>query len=233
LPCSFRLKCGHQCRLRCHPYDPDHLEYKCKSRCSKAMALCGHNCKKECGHNGACEPCKEIVYKKIEECGHQIKGFCSSAPTKRDCTSKCEKYLSACGHRCQKLCKEEPCEPCIAQIQARSVCKHEDRQINVLCGKIDQIWLYQEKCTERCSSTLECSHECKAGCGECYGGYLHKPCSEDCDRLENLGFFVVAIRIIDQNKMLILCLLKDSCLRSQMQDPMQLNLFALQREMPK
>jgi hypothetical protein len=187
LPCSFRLRCGHQCRLKCHSYDLEHKEYKCKSKCPKVMAMCGHNCKKQCGHADTCEPCSEFVMKKIEQCGHQVKAKCGDKePSKLNCTDRCEKYLTACGHRCQKQCREEPCEPCVALIQAKPVCKHTNMKINVKCSESDQLWVFQEKCSQPCSSTLECGHQCKAKCGECYGGYLHLPCSNDCDRLENI-----------------------------------------------
>lgn len=43
--CGGRLRCGHGCPLKCHPYPHDRV--LCHLRCRK-MLVCGHACQKEC-----------------------------------------------------------------------------------------------------------------------------------------------------------------------------------------
>lgn len=38
--CSFPMKCGHFCKLLCHPIDSEHLNTNCPEDCSKVLE-CG------------------------------------------------------------------------------------------------------------------------------------------------------------------------------------------------
>ncbi|RPA81978.1 hypothetical protein BJ508DRAFT_414451 [Ascobolus immersus RN42] len=55
--CKERLPCGHECVLKCHPFD--HSNYRCPADCG-AMLPCGHRCSKQCFAPCACtEKCAE------------------------------------------------------------------------------------------------------------------------------------------------------------------------------
>ena len=44
-PCGETLECGHQCTMRCHPYD--HNLVKCMMPCGRRL-VCGHDCTRGC-----------------------------------------------------------------------------------------------------------------------------------------------------------------------------------------
>ncbi|KAK6336216.1 hypothetical protein TWF696_001779 [Orbilia brochopaga] len=54
--CGELLECGHQCTLRCHPYD--HAAVACVDICRKVLE-CGHRCRKECRDKCKCERCPQ------------------------------------------------------------------------------------------------------------------------------------------------------------------------------
>ena len=59
--CDFKLECGHACRLKCHPKDASHKEYKCIEPC---VCVCrnGHVCYKHCHKEEfkCLEPCMRV-----------------------------------------------------------------------------------------------------------------------------------------------------------------------------
>ena len=50
--CNETLDCGHNCTLRCHPYD--HETVKCNVKCTKQLP-CGHICLNSCSDSCICE----------------------------------------------------------------------------------------------------------------------------------------------------------------------------------
>ncbi|KAF3907778.1 hypothetical protein ABW21_db0200787 [Orbilia brochopaga] len=54
--CGELLACGHQCTLRCHPYD--HAVVACVDICRKTLE-CGHRCRKECREKCKCDRCPQ------------------------------------------------------------------------------------------------------------------------------------------------------------------------------
>ncbi|KAJ6257563.1 hypothetical protein Dda_7348 [Drechslerella dactyloides] len=54
--CGELLACGHQCTLRCHPYD--HALVACVDTCRKVLE-CGHRCRKECRDKCKCDRCPQ------------------------------------------------------------------------------------------------------------------------------------------------------------------------------
>ena len=59
LPCGEILPCGHQCTLKCHPYEHDYIE--CTKSCMRVLA-CGHPCMRSCS-----DQCKSNCNCKIPE----------------------------------------------------------------------------------------------------------------------------------------------------------------------
>ena len=122
-PCAFRLRCGHACTLRCHPYDEEHARYVCMKECGKQMAACGHLCSQRCGHKpqsasiitttthktrrmttvtsttttssdeDACNQCSVLVTKKLDDCGHVVRMRCDAARS----------GVFVCRERCEKV----------------------------------------------------------------------------------------------------------------------------------
>lgn len=177
LPCDFRLKCGHNCRLLCHTYN--HENYKCKSICNKLIPVCGHNCLKNCGHEKKCGiECSKMIEKIIPDCGHKVLAKCSSkTPERKQCQQQCQIQLK-CGHKCEEKCFEIPCKPCSKLIEIDPICQHKNK-IQVKCS--DDAYLYQNACKKVCNQTLQCGHVCNGMCGkDCFSGYLHKKCQQKC-----------------------------------------------------
>ncbi|CAF0978486.1 unnamed protein product [Adineta steineri] len=153
-PCCTRLKCGHQCELMCHNYDPEHKEVVCRKRCNDTLS-CSHPCTKRC-HAAAPNqhgPCRVIVEKTIKQCGHKISFQCAQIPTVNDCKQLVLKPLP-CGHAVNVPC-------CILSSPSE---------------------LKKFPCSQPCKTTLACKHECTGTCGRCRTGQLHIPCQQKCDR---------------------------------------------------
>ena len=56
--CGYRLSCGHACEWVCHSYDRDHVDYKCRKPCSKALCANGHLCTRLC--HETCGRCMQV-----------------------------------------------------------------------------------------------------------------------------------------------------------------------------
>ncbi|XP_033114470.1 NFX1-type zinc finger-containing protein 1-like [Anneissia japonica] len=188
--CVYRLKCGHVCKLSCHPYDPEHKNIKCSRPCVKQLP-CGHACKEECSQP-CTSTCREIVSKLwpcghkgeyqchvddplscsnpcgvILKCGHLCQGTCGGCTNGRlhqQCRSKCNRTL-VCGHGCLEPCTRN-CPPCSKSCENR--CVHN--KCPNKCG---------EKCTP-CTMPCEwrCQHkQCTMQCGQlCNRRRCDKPC---------------------------------------------------------
>ena len=176
LPCDYRLKCGHQCSLRCHPFDREHKKYICPKKCEKEMK-CGHKCQQTCSHFGECNQCSISVKKQIAECGHEIKMPCDQKPLRKHCYEPCEEIL-ACSHKCIGRCCDFPCGPCKVLCEVKLSCRHGGIKM-VECGKLNETFLnIAKQCNKPCVARLECGHICKGSCSDCLGGYIHKGCTD-------------------------------------------------------
>jgi hypothetical protein len=178
IPCNFELDCGHICPMKCHTFDADHTEYKCRYVCESLMD-CGHTCQKECWHyrESDCTSCPIKVEKFIPECGHTVMMRCDAKPTRKNCTHPCQKKIDKCGHLCVKQCRDLNCEPCRTQLELAPPCTHSE-PIKVFCTL--QKWEHRRKCEQSCNELLSCGHLCAERCGRCEGGLVHRECKEDC-----------------------------------------------------
>ena len=158
--CRFVLKCGHVCRLFCHPYDPKHLEYKCKKRCEKVVCNNGHQCTRLCSEQ--CVMCTVEVEKIIPGCQHKQMVECYRNPELVVCTYTCTRML-LCGHACAAPCGSA--HKCTVQVSKESP---------------------ERKCVEKCVATLACGHECGGNCNACHQGRLHENCSQQCQNIHRL-----------------------------------------------
>ena len=132
-PCAVRLKCGHACTLACHPYDRDHVEFRCQKPCEKKRTRCDHTCPKRCWE--VCEQnCEIKVEKQLPICGHTMLVRCDTNPERIKCQKRCEKDLP-CGHRCQRKCRESCTKKCLEIV----------KKTDWLCGHLASI---------ACSATL-------------------------------------------------------------------------------
>ncbi|XP_070581257.1 NFX1-type zinc finger-containing protein 1-like [Ptychodera flava] len=178
-PCEYRLNCGHQCEMVCHPRDPQHLEYKCRKSCQKIVCERGHKCTKLC-HQNCGDSCLVPVEKVIPRCGHRQFLPCYKDERYADCKVKCSKILS-CGHKCQQNCGE-PCtrvSDCHVEVERSDwPCGHK---VKVKCSADP------ETCPHPCDVTLKCGHKCKGSCGKCRNGRLHIACVSKCDRILACG----------------------------------------------
>ena len=171
--------CGHVRRLQCWE---DPAKVGCVELCKKKLK-CGHTCPNACWQ--PCESgkrCSVKVYKKITKCGHTAKVPCHLDPDSGFfCSTDCTEVLE-CGHQCKEKCGKPCTKLCKAKVPLKYLpCKHPAR--NIECH-VDPTTV---ECTERCATILDCGHDCKNVCGECY----HNPrrvagkdsiCAEFCNR---------------------------------------------------
>ncbi|GBL83940.1 NFX1-type zinc finger-containing protein 1 [Araneus ventricosus] len=175
--CNFRLLCGHQCSLKCHPYDPKHEDIHCPKPCAKQCSE-GHLCTMKCYEE--CPPCVFLLPKTIKVCGHTIEVPCHRLKKVTPCTEPCEKLLP-CGHQCRRNCGEPCTKECFVKVPIKSsICSHE---VNIECSRSKDLELMRMKCQEPCGTELPCGHKCQGKCGSCYQGRLHVICMEPCTRI--------------------------------------------------
>ncbi|ELU17905.1 hypothetical protein CAPTEDRAFT_193995 [Capitella teleta] len=153
LPCSFRLKCGHTCQLKCHPYDKEHIEYECIKPCTKSCPS-GHACASLCYIK--CPPCKKLVAKTIPDCGHEQMVSCCLDPGNFTCQVICKRE-KPCGHICTKACGEK-CLPC-TQLVKKTLPD---------CGHMVPCHLDPKEfsCQYPCQRRNPCGHVCTKACWE-------------------------------------------------------------------
>lgn len=171
--CETRLQCGHVCRLICHPYDREHIKYKCIQKCPKVLP-CGHKCRRKCYEcSKSCKPCSVKVEKTLD-CGHTVLSPCSAEFVSIECSKHCGKRLR-CGHLCQEKCSNPCTVKCTVQVDKALPCGHT---VLVACHlSTDTI-----VCPVPCGSLLDCEHTCPGTCGTCYMGRLHTSCTSECNR---------------------------------------------------
>ncbi|XP_067120945.1 NFX1-type zinc finger-containing protein 1-like isoform X2 [Centruroides vittatus] len=152
--CNKRLKCGHICTRKCHPYDAAHLELKCMMICRKTICNSKHKCQKRCYEE--CGKCTVPVEKVIPSCKHKIFIPCHLDPKLYKCTLTCHKILD-CSHTCLKTCSES-CVPCVEMVSKIFDCGH---QIKIPCYKSKSVQI----CPKVCNEILNCGHPCIKACG--------------------------------------------------------------------
>ena len=146
--CPARLKCGHKCPRFCHPYDREHVAYRCDKRCPKQLS-CGHNCERNCYQcEKGCPPCKKKVPKDMK-CGHTILLPCNEDPNNASCKEVCKKKMP-CGHLCKLKCSEPCSKLCHERIKKELLCGHN---VTAMCSKHPQ----DVNCDAPCSSMHLCT----------------------------------------------------------------------------
>ncbi|XP_039935790.1 NFX1-type zinc finger-containing protein 1 [Hirundo rustica] len=176
-PCEFRLSCGHVCTRACHPYDPEHKDYRCLKACQKVLCADGHRCPKSCYE--PCGKCMVKVEKSIAKCGHKQMVPCHIPPWDFSCLAPCQKMLK-CGHPCRNFCGQLCTVRCPVWVTATLKCGHEQK---ISCWLTSMGYEEAVKCESKCSVTLACGHECSGSCHTCFGGRFHKACDSPCKRI--------------------------------------------------
>ena len=186
MPCEQRLNCGHVCEKKCHPFDSQHVKYKCLKPCVKKCDNFGHPCKKRCSDD--CGECQVLVAKKLTKCGHTANIPCFIDQSDYKCNRKCERQCPN-NHQCPKECFEN-CGNCL-QIVMKTITK---------CGHTDEVPCYVPENYHECKILVErslpkCEHVqkvfchlpldkilCKNPCNrKCINGHLcSKTCGESC-----------------------------------------------------
>nr|CAD7431768.1 unnamed protein product [Timema monikensis] len=159
--CEDRLMCGHACDKTCHPLeDPEHLEFKCKKKCTRLNKGCSraHECRLLCYQE--CVECSVILEPRTLTCGHSHKLKCSQDPATVKCAFKCNHTL-LCGHTCTLLC-HETCALCVQRVtKVISDCGHK---VYTRCSTE----VSRKDCTKLCERIMECGHKCLDKCAlEC------------------------------------------------------------------
>ena len=171
--CEVRLRCGHACKLLCHPGDPKHTKYVCGEPCGRNIEGCTHTCPNRCSE--PCEmQCKVIVEKALPICGHITQVECFTDLNRIPCKERCSNVLS-CNHRCQNYC-QRPCTTECMELVKRTdwPCGHE---VTVACSATPY------DCPVPCRANLDCGHTCPGTCGECRMGRIHQRCKSRCGRV--------------------------------------------------
>ena len=162
--CDQLLRCGHQCRRKCHMKDdPNHHKPDCSFPCTKGCANEGlHPCTGVCSDK--CPPCKEQTKKKLE-CGHTHLVECCDKNFL--CTTKVSKIIPSCEHKKFMRCQDSPVNAkCDKRCDTRLECGHQCR--NPCHVKKDPDHLEYE-CTAPCSRNNKgciSNHPCKLRCNE-------------------------------------------------------------------
>ncbi|NXA73722.1 ZNFX1 protein, partial [Thryothorus ludovicianus] len=175
--CEFRLSCGHVCARACHPYDPEHKNYKCLKPCQKVLCADGHRCPQLCYKS--CGKCMVEVEKTISKCGHVQMVPCHIPQWNFKCLEPCQKKLQ-CGHPCRNFCGKQCTEPCLEQVTTTLKCGHKQEVSCWVTMMGDEAAV---KCESKCSVTLACGHVCSGSCHTCFGGRFHKACDRPCKRV--------------------------------------------------
>ena len=211
-PCHIKvdrkLACGHTQKTLCR-IPPEEIVCRETKKCT--FPDCGHKGKMLCGIKVEDAKCSHPCDRRMD-CGHlcTLKCHVKADPDheKYKCMKQCESGNKNChrNHRCGRKCYEE-CQLCpvtwkrkltcghslvlpchLSDEDAQSYCKVNVRKTIAECGHyIDVHCGYKPTradCKERCSSKLECGHDCVKKCCD--------PCtSDDCTdpvRLDSANF---------------------------------------------
>ena len=145
---------------------------------------------------------------KKSSCGHSVEVKCCEEAKPLHCARRCTKKLN-CGHLCTSRCKD-PCTrnceikvkltqtglcghsleiPCYLSKYGISCNNHVFNWFRLVINNFIRIFLDPKNpillqyCREPCKTQLECSHQCRASCGECKQGRIHKSCTEKCSKI--------------------------------------------------
>lgn len=157
-------ECNHTLKLACC-IDISHYGFTCTAECRETLP-CGHDCRSKCHE---CRPrkdgkitltthetCKQACGRKYTACSHNCESACHGEAQCAPCNQPCN---VRCSHsRCSKPC-HEPCAPC-AEEQCASQCPHT--RCSMPCAAPCD-WV---PCSRRCTSVLNCGHQCPSLCGE-------------------------------------------------------------------
>ena len=154
--CGMRLDCGHVCRLKCHPRDLKHEEYKCTKRCLQILCNLQHQCPKLCHEE--CTKCEVLVEKTIPNCGHKQMVKCHVPETKFICHEPCQEILP-CGHKCRTVCGKECTTMCTEIIPSRlwPDCGH---YLSIECFRCPDTF----PCNVQVEKRLPCGHAVTMDC---------------------------------------------------------------------
>ena len=157
--------CNHTVKVRCYEL-PLAANHPCNASCGAALE-CGHDCRRSCKDcntrdedgqivNADHDVCKNSCGRQYTTCSHACSETCHGENPCRLCVESCE---VRCSHsRCSKKC-HEPCMPCVENCTwscpHRGACK---LPCAVPCDLLP--------CSKRCSTTLNCGHQCPSVCGE-------------------------------------------------------------------
>ncbi|XP_017264129.2 NFX1-type zinc finger-containing protein 1 isoform X2 [Kryptolebias marmoratus] len=173
--CQFRLDCGHVCPGVCHPYDPEHKEFKCSKKCERILCDQGHKCNRLC-YQACPKKCAVKVEKIIPQCQHKQMVPCHQDPVTFTCQEPCQKML-LCGHPCDSACGTSCTTECNVKVTLQLKCGHSQKGACYYKTKTEQ-----PECKTQCKHQLKCGHTCPGTCGRCYQGRFHSPCSHRCER---------------------------------------------------
>ena len=194
-PCNKLCPKGHSCPLKCHEkcrscvvevsvsmpkchhlqliqcsHTDNLYEIKCMAACSHECEN-GHPCPKQCFES--CGSCTIPVTKTIPECKHHIDLPCYVRPNREDCTKPCERLL-LCSHKCRLRCGEV-CSSVDCKVKVTVQLPQCGHQIEVPCFKSRDLTTIS--CTQKCSKSLPCGHDCGLKCSE--------PCKTKCEAKVN------------------------------------------------
>ena len=193
---NIALPCGHVCKkLKCYlAQTPDAVQ--CQVLVEIVMPGCKHTLKVCCyklplAVNHLCDaPCGAAL-----DCGHDCKQTCMNCSTKDEdgqilrvdhgvCINLCGRQYTTCSHACSQVCHgDKPCRLCVQPCEVR--CSHSrcSKQCHEPCNPCveDCSWSCPHRgacrlpcavpcdllpCSQRCSLTLDCGHQCPSVCGE-------------------------------------------------------------------
>ncbi|XP_050539011.1 NFX1-type zinc finger-containing protein 1-like [Daktulosphaira vitifoliae] len=164
--CRSLLTCGHYCTSICHPYNREHLDFKCRESCNRSCNF-NHLCKKQCFVD--CGDCSELVLKELP-CEHTVILQCSIDSSNYQCQEEVLVKLDVCGHEIKKKCFEvDP--KCTIKCYDRLDCGHS---CILNCHKNDdpnhEKYLCLKRCekiNKNCESIHKCNKRCYEECASC------------------------------------------------------------------
>lgn len=152
LQCEYKLKCGHTCKLKCHPDDLIHsigksfffffLKFfrvfyyfyflvECDEPCN-TIHPCDHVCPKKCHEK--CGNCMVPLKGPFTlPCGHVLQTiYCYQKPNIAQilCLEKVTKYFPECGHTLELECeKSKTVSKCLSVCNETLPCRHPCKNI--------------------------------------------------------------------------------------------------------
>ena len=176
------LPCGHETSLECHVVKAGFNDVLCIEKVGNELR-CGHKvnlpqyCFQEkveitlfCGHkkfttsfrkqeqfqSGRCN----AKVKRRLPCGHEKEMQCSDNADRVFCDDPCERVLP-CKHLCGKRCGDDCASfRCVVGVKKALSCGRHD--VSCFCSED----VSQRTCSDRCTRSLPCGHQCPGKCHE-------------------------------------------------------------------